>query len=129
MPPARDSAALRSMPPGLQSLHSSLGPHSQTPKETPNLPRINVAPQQISKSLHNPRDPCTQILPTLGPKVCKNYLHWVIWILRVSLPTDPCPLNMKVKPRILNPKAIEATRFRGLFISPEAYGRICLDSS
>ena len=29
-----------------------------------------------------PRDPCTQILPTLGPKVCKYYLHWAIWIPR-----------------------------------------------
>ena len=29
-----------------------------------------------------PRDPCTQIFPTLGPKVCKYYLHWAIWIPR-----------------------------------------------
>ena len=29
------------------------------------------------------RDPSTQILPTLGPKVCKYYLHWAIWIPRV----------------------------------------------
>ena len=28
----------------------------------------------------SPRDPCTQIIPTLGPKVCKYYLHWAIWI-------------------------------------------------
>ena len=27
-------------------------------------------------------DPSTQILPTLGPKVCKYYLHWAIWIPR-----------------------------------------------
>ena len=29
-----------------------------------------------------PRDPSIQILPTLGPKVCKHYLHWAIWIPR-----------------------------------------------
>ena len=28
------------------------------------------------------RDPCEQIIPTLGPEVCKYYLHWVIWIPR-----------------------------------------------
>ena len=28
----------------------------------------------------NPRDPGTQIIPTLGPKVCKYYLHWAIWV-------------------------------------------------
>ena len=27
-----------------------------------------------------PRDPSIQIIPTLGPKVCKYYLHWAIWI-------------------------------------------------
>ena len=26
-----------------------------------------------------PRDPGIQIIPTLGPKVCKYYLHWAIW--------------------------------------------------
>ena len=30
-----------------------------------------------------PTDPCIQIIPTLGPKVCKYYLHWAIWIPRV----------------------------------------------
>ena len=30
----------------------------------------------------NPTDPCIQIIPTLGPKVCKYYLHWAIWIPR-----------------------------------------------
>ena len=28
------------------------------------------------------RDPSIQIIPTLGPKVCKYYLHWAIWIPR-----------------------------------------------
>ena len=36
-------------------------------------------------SIHtNPRDPSLQIIPTLGPKVCKCYLHWAIWIPRVT---------------------------------------------
>ena len=34
----------------------------------------------------NPRDPCIQIIPTLGPNVCnKYYLHWAIWMPRVSI--------------------------------------------
>ena len=28
----------------------------------------------------NPRDASIQIKPTLGPEVCKLYLHWAIWI-------------------------------------------------
>ena len=32
-----------------------------------------------------PRDPSIQIIPTLGPKVCKYYLHWAIWIPRVRV--------------------------------------------
>ena len=39
------------------------------------------------------RDPSIQIIPTLGPKVCKYYLHWAIWIPRVAsgvfLPITP----------------------------------------
>ena len=35
----------------------------------------------VIKGLH--RDPSIQIIPTLGPKVCKYYLHWAIWIPRV----------------------------------------------
>ena len=31
------------------------------------------------------RDPSIQILPTLCPKVCKYYLHWAIWIPRVTV--------------------------------------------
>ena len=34
--------------------------------------------------LYSPGDPSMQIIPTLDPKVCKCYLHWVIWILRVG---------------------------------------------
>ena len=29
------------------------------------------------------RDPSIQIIPTLGPKVCKCCLYWAIWIPRV----------------------------------------------
>ena len=29
-----------------------------------------------------PRDPSIQIMPTLGLRVCKYYLHWAIWIPR-----------------------------------------------
>ena len=31
------------------------------------------------------RDPSIQIIPTLGPKVCKYYLHWANWIPRVRV--------------------------------------------
>ena len=33
---------------------------------------------------HDPGDPSIQIIPTLGPTVCKYYLHWAIWIPRVG---------------------------------------------
>ena len=33
-----------------------------------------------------PGDPIMQIIPTVGPKVCKYYQHWAVWIPRV--PTD-----------------------------------------
>ena len=29
-----------------------------------------------------PSDPSMQIMPTVGPEVCKYYLHWAIWIPR-----------------------------------------------
>ena len=35
---------------------------------------------EISGFPYIPRDPCIQIIPTLGPKVCEYYLHWAIWI-------------------------------------------------
>ena len=35
----------------------------------------------VIKGLH--RDPSIQIIPALGPKVCKYYRHWAIWIPRV----------------------------------------------
>ena len=45
----------------------------------------------LARRYAHPRDPCTQILPTLGPTVCKCYLHWAIWIPRVKVPgVDPC---------------------------------------
>ena len=31
------------------------------------------------------RDPCTHIIPTVGPKVCKYYLHWASGISMESL--------------------------------------------
>ena len=34
---------------------------------------------------NSPRDPCIQVLPTLGPEVYKYYLHWVFGSLGVSL--------------------------------------------
>ena len=48
------------------------------------VPGSKLHLQDMSGSgLGFPRDPCTQIIPTLGPKVCKYYLHWAIWIPRV----------------------------------------------
>ena len=31
------------------------------------------------------RDPGIRMIPTLGPKVCKGYLHWAFLIPRVSV--------------------------------------------
>ena len=36
-----------------------------------------------------PRDPSIQIITTFGPKVCKYYLHWAIWIPRDTVPDFP----------------------------------------
>ena len=47
---------------------------------TSRLQRIGMA----SQKMHYPRDPSIQIIPTLGPKVCKYHLHWAIWIPRAS---------------------------------------------
>ena len=35
--------------------------------------------------LHYPRDPSIQIIPTLGPKVYKQHVHWAIWVLRLIM--------------------------------------------
>ena len=37
---------------------------------------------QIGLTNEFPRDPSIQLTPTLGPKVCKSYLHWAIWIAK-----------------------------------------------
>ena len=71
--------------------------HTQTPQHTvmqhvrapSSSPRayvsisIAIQPYMWGHQKHNPRDPSIQIIPTLGPKVCKYYLHWAIWIPRV----------------------------------------------
>ena len=35
------------------------------------------------------RDPSIQIIPRLGPKVCKHPLHWAIWIPRIHSVVHP----------------------------------------
>ena len=42
------------------------------------------------------RDPSIQIVPTLGPKVCRYYLHWAIWIPRETLK----PLTLNASPKL-----------------------------
>ena len=42
----------------------------------------SIARSQSSIFKAYPRDQSIQILPTLGPKDCKYYLHWAIWIPR-----------------------------------------------
>ena len=32
----------------------------------------------------NPRDPSRQKIPAWGPKGCRYYLHWAVWILSVK---------------------------------------------
>ena len=45
-----------------------------------------------------PKDPSIQIIPTLGPNVCRYYLHWAIWIpmdnFNPDIPTR-CPRPLK----------------------------------
>ena len=31
------------------------------------------------------KDPRLLLIPTLGPKVYEDYLHWAIWILRLRI--------------------------------------------
>ena len=47
------------------------------------FPAVRIVLGRPLGSLTIPRDPSIQIIPTLGPKVCKYYLHWAIWIPRV----------------------------------------------
>ena len=41
--------------------------------------------RSLTRLPSSPRDPCIQIIPTLGPKVYQHFLRWVIWIPRVGL--------------------------------------------
>ena len=62
---------------------------------TPKGPEHEVCPSLLARVPLNPKlkaplkirafsgDPSMQIIPTLGPKVCKSYLHWAIRIPRV----------------------------------------------
>ena len=49
------------------------------------IPCLECVYRSSSGGLSNPKDPSIQIIPTLGRKVCKYYLHWAIWIPRVRL--------------------------------------------
>ena len=44
--------------------------------------RTTAAAARNGRYRPNPKDPSIQILPTLGPKLCKYYLHWATWIPR-----------------------------------------------
>ena len=66
----------------------------------------------------NPRVPSLQIIPTLGPKVCKCYLRWAIWIPRVTTyyldPTSrqnngPTPLITAQKAIILHTFGVQVS--------------------
>ena len=63
----------------------SLGVGSQIPRSEAIFYGLgNMESQSRKHQTLNPRDPSIQIIPTLGPKVCKYYLHWAIWIPRVN---------------------------------------------
>ena len=48
--------------------------------------RVQSLPTRLCTPSHiiGSRDPSTQIIPTLGPKDCKPFLRWAIWIPRES---------------------------------------------
>ena len=56
--------------------------------------RFRAAPEAKRPS---PRGPCIiiVIIPMLGPKVCKYYLHWAIWTPRVGKRTALNPKESK----------------------------------
>ena len=59
------------------SCHAATGDrHGKASQATP--------PREIWKGPNQqvPSHPTIQIIPTLGPNVCKYYLHWAIWIPR-----------------------------------------------
>ena len=43
-----------------------------------------------------------QIIPTVGPKVCKYYLHWAIWIPRVRSRQGMRWLVLRVVPALVS---------------------------
>ena len=42
------------------------------------MPEPSAAAVEVLRFKPNPRDPSIQIVPTLGPKVCKYDLHWAL---------------------------------------------------
>ena len=54
------------------------------PKGVPARATSALRPR-LSRLECNPGHPSIQIIPTLGPKVCKYYLRWAIWIPTVRL--------------------------------------------
>ena len=42
----------------------------------------NMEHEMETRVIEQYRGPNIQIISTLGPEVCKYYLHWAIWISR-----------------------------------------------
>ena len=71
--------------PSLKRELDTLNNPSRYPSKPKTLQHYPKAPENL------PWDPSTQILPTLGPKVCNHYLHWAIWSLRaIAQGPDSC---------------------------------------
>ena len=67
------------------------------------------------------RDPSTQIIPTLGPKVCKYYLHWASWIL-IGYGNSLIVLHTQGSLRVLTElcDSLKALRTQFLKLNPKA---------
>ena len=52
-------------------------------------------------------DPSRQTIPTLGPKACKDFLHWAIWISRVQ--------GLRTEHKHAWGSGIRVCKLRGLF--------------
>ena len=82
------------------------------------LKKCGHAPKPAScNGQHNLRDPCTQRIATLGPKVCKYYLHWATWILWVKM--KACAVSHSAPSRV-NPQPGALSKFKDVIVSPEA---------
>ena len=79
--------------PRISQHYTKLSPSTSLPSETESLAAKLQHPGTFILTCFYPRDPSIQIIPTLGPKVCRYYLQWATWIPRVTSRAQPLGFN------------------------------------